>query len=68
MVRWPNRPAKTIAVDLGRKATKQTNKRKQNLLSWPYGFHRGLNLLVELIQGLTSPITRNSTFHQIRIM
>ena len=26
MVRWTDRPAMTIAVDLGRKATKQTNK------------------------------------------
>ena len=26
MVRWTDRPAMTIAVDLGRKATKQTKK------------------------------------------
>ena len=26
VIRWPDRPAMTIAVDLGRKATKQTNK------------------------------------------
>ena len=26
VVRWTDRPAMTIAVDLGRKATKQTNK------------------------------------------
>ena len=26
MVRWSDRPAMAIAVDLGRKATKQTNK------------------------------------------
>ena len=28
-VRWNDRPAMTIAVDLGRKATKQTNKMYQ---------------------------------------
>ena len=26
MLRWTDRPAMTIAVDFGRKATKQTNK------------------------------------------
>ena len=30
MVRSTDRPAMTIAVDLGRKATKQTNKNKTN--------------------------------------
>ena len=30
MVRWTDRPAMTIAVDLGRKATKQTNKTKSD--------------------------------------
>ena len=28
VVRWTDRPAMTIAVDLGRKATKQTNKKQ----------------------------------------
>ena len=32
MVRWTDRPAMTIAVDMGRKATKQTNK-----LTVPWG-------------------------------
>ena len=31
MVRGTDRPAMTIAVDLGRKATKQTNKTKQDV-------------------------------------
>ena len=30
VVRWTDRPAMTIAVDLGRKATKQTNKPRRN--------------------------------------
>ena len=41
MVRWTDRPTMTIAVDLGRKATKQTNKlhlrichKYQNLMNW----------------------------------
>ena len=33
VVRWTDRPAMTIAVDLGRKATIQTNKNKQTALA-----------------------------------
>ena len=38
VVRWTDRPAMTIAVDLGRKATKQTNK-QTNKQYWCYLYH-----------------------------
>ena len=34
VVRWTDRPAMTIAVDLGRKATKQTNKTVLTAVFW----------------------------------
>ena len=34
MVKSTDRPAMTIAVDLGRKATKQTNKQTRELLEF----------------------------------
>ena len=34
VVRWTDRPAVTIAVDLGRKATKQTNKQTKSKWVW----------------------------------
>ena len=40
LVRWTDRPVMTIAVDLGRKATKQTNKQTNTVIigNWWLGF------------------------------
>ena len=45
VVRWTDRPAMTIAVDLGLKATKQTNKTGLNLNKWSGVFKRNQSFI-----------------------
>ena len=45
MVRLTDHPAMTIAVDLGHKATKQTNKQTKDEIPPYVAFHLGLHCL-----------------------
>ena len=51
MVRFTDRPAMTIAVDLGRKATKQTNKQTLTRVIWEV-----LSMVFYLRNRFTNPI------------